>query len=84
MLRDRLGTAAARVPTRQVPNTVVRLASYLDRSLRGFVPELGKVKNASADKARPLLGWQPRTSEEAIVATAESLIRLGLVKSAAK
>jgi hypothetical protein len=27
-----------------------------------------------------MLGWQPRTNEEAIVATAESLIALGMVK----
>ena len=30
-----------------------------------------------------MLGWQPRSNEEAIIASAESLIRLGLVKSAA-
>ena len=39
--------------------------------------------NASNDKARNLLGWRPRSNEEAIVATAESLIRLGLVKVSA-
>jgi len=27
-----------------------------------------------------LLGWAPRSNEEAIVATAESLVRLGLLK----
>jgi dihydroflavonol-4-reductase len=26
-----------------------------------------------------MLGWQPRSREDAIVATAESLIRLGLI-----
>jgi nucleoside-diphosphate-sugar epimerase len=83
VLRDRLGQAAARVPTRQVPDLLVRLASRVDPSLRGYVPELGRVKRASAAKARELLGWQPRSNEEAIVATAESLIALGLVKTAA-
>ena len=78
VLRDRLGAAGARVPTRRLPDFVVRLAP----SLRSFVPELGKTKIASADKARQVLGWQPRSNEEAIVASAESLIRLGLVKSA--
>ncbi|MFN5449739.1 MAG: aldehyde reductase, partial [Bradyrhizobium sp.] len=29
---------------------------------------------ASADKAKRLLGWSPRSNEEAILATAESLI----------
>ena len=33
------------------------------------------------DKARRVLGWNPRSSEEAIVATGESLARFGLLKS---
>jgi dihydroflavonol-4-reductase len=32
-------------------------------------------------KAREVLGWTPRSKEDAVVATAESLIRLGLVTS---
>ncbi|MCP1968584.1 hypothetical protein J2R87_002324 [Bradyrhizobium elkanii] len=32
-------------------------------------------------EAQQLLGWRPRGNEEMIVATAESLIRLGLVKA---
>jgi hypothetical protein len=30
-----------------------------------------------------VLGWAPRSSEDAVAASAESLIRLGLVKPAA-
>jgi dihydroflavonol-4-reductase len=41
------------------------------------VPELGKVKQASNEKARRVLGWSPRSNEDAIVATAQSLVRLG-------
>jgi hypothetical protein len=41
-----------------------------------IVPELGKVKNATNEKAWRMLGWAPRSNEEAIVATAESLVRL--------
>jgi dihydroflavonol-4-reductase len=46
------------------------------------VPELGKSKNASSEKARRALGWAPRSNEDAIVATAESLQRLGLFATA--
>lgn len=35
--------------------------------------------NATSEKAQRLLGWVPRSREEAIVATAESLVRLGLI-----
>jgi dihydroflavonol-4-reductase len=42
------------------------------------------VKNGTGEKARRLLGWSPWSREDAIVATAESLVRLGLLKDSAK
>lgn len=83
-LKSRMGAAAARVPTRELPNWLVRVASLADPSVRQLLPELGKVKNATNEKARRLLGWAPRSREDSIIATAESLIRLGLLKDSAK
>jgi nucleoside-diphosphate-sugar epimerase len=83
VLKARLGAAASRVPTRELPDWLVRLAALRDPAVRQILPELGKRKNATGAKARRLLGWTPRSREEAIVATAESLIRLGLLKKAA-
>jgi nucleoside-diphosphate-sugar epimerase len=80
VLRRRMGRAARRVPRFEVPNWLVRLASRRNAQLRDVLPMLGKVRRASGAKARRLLGWTPRANEEIIVATAESLIRLGLVK----
>ena len=51
-----------------------------DSAVRQIVPELGKRKNATNEKARRILGWTPRSNEESIVATAESLQGLGLLK----
>lgn len=79
ILKKRMGSAASRVPTRQLPNWLVRLAAWRDPAVGQIVPELGKKKNATNAKARRVLGWDPRTNEEAIVATAESLVRLGLL-----
>jgi nucleoside-diphosphate-sugar epimerase len=84
VLRDRLGPLARRVPTRQLPNWLVRLVSLIDPAVKQIVPELGKYKNATNAKARRVLGWAPRSNEDCIVATAESLQRLGLLKDAAK
>jgi len=84
LLKRRLGDAAARVPTLQLPTWMVRLAALRDPAIRQILPEIGKKKNATNAKARRLLGWSPRSSEDAIVATAESLIRLGLLKGSAK
>ncbi len=81
VLRRRLGVQARRVPTRELPSWLVRLVALRDPAARQILPELGKPKNATSAKARRVLGWAPRSSEEAIVATAESLGRLGLLKS---
>ena len=80
ILKSRMGAAAKRVPTRQLPNWIVRLASMRDPAVKQILPELGKIKNATSAKAQRVLGWNPRSREEAIVATAESLMRLGLLK----
>jgi nucleoside-diphosphate-sugar epimerase len=79
-LKERLGGAAARVPTREIPNWMVQLAALRDPALKLITPELGKTKNATSMKAQRLLGWQPRSREEALCATAESMLRLGLLK----
>lgn len=84
MLKSRLGEAARRVPTRELPNWVVRLAALGDPVVRQILPELGKVKSATSEKAQRMLGWQPHTREQAIIATAESLMQLGLVKASAR
>jgi hypothetical protein len=52
--------------------------------VRQILPELGKKKNATNAKAKRLLGWAPRSNEESIVATAESLVQLGLLKGGTK
>jgi nucleoside-diphosphate-sugar epimerase len=81
VLKTRLGDQAKKVPTRQVPNWLLHLAALRDPAVKQILPELGKRKNATSEKAMRLLGWKPRSSEESIVATAESLIRLGLLKN---
>jgi nucleoside-diphosphate-sugar epimerase len=80
ILRDKLGDAAKRVPKREFPNWLVRLAALRDPALRVITPELGKKKNATSAKAIRMLGWQPRPADEAILASAESLMRFGLVR----
>jgi dihydroflavonol-4-reductase len=76
VLRERLGAAARRAPTRALPNWVLRLTALFNPTVRELLPELGKSKNGSHEKASRLLGWAPRSNEDAIVATAESLLRL--------
>jgi nucleoside-diphosphate-sugar epimerase len=74
ILRERLGDRAAKVPTRTVPNFVVRAMSVFDSDLRSLTGELGQKSVCSDERARTRLGWSPRPSEETIVDTAESLL----------
>ncbi|MBZ8132982.1 aldehyde reductase [Afifella sp. IM 167] len=79
VLKQSMGPAADKVSTRVLPDAEVRRGALKDPALRGAVPLLGLNLNGTSEKAMRLLGWTPRPREEAIVATAESLIRSGLL-----
>jgi dihydroflavonol-4-reductase len=83
VLKARLGDAASKVPTRELPNWLVRLAARFDRSMVPLLPLLGKVRNATSEKAQRVLQWAPRSRDDALVATAESLVKFGLVGTGA-
>ena len=76
VLRSRLGADARRAPTRTLPDWVLRLTAMVSPTVRELLPELGKAKNGTHEKAVRLLGWAPRSNEDTILATAESLLRL--------
>jgi dihydroflavonol-4-reductase len=79
VLRAKLGQVAAKVPTRETPDWQIRLAALFSKQARQVLPSLGKRREMVADKARQVLGWSPRSNEEAITASAQSLMQLGLV-----
>ena len=81
ILRDGLGPLARKVPRHDLPNWALRLGALFSPTLRSIAgPDLGRPRNASNAKAREVLGWSPRPASEAILATARSLIELGIVK----
>jgi dihydroflavonol-4-reductase len=75
ILRDRLGADASRVPSRTVPNLIVRAMARFDPGLRSVVSDLGQEVTFSDEKARTRLGWSRRPIEETIVDCAQSLMR---------
>lgn len=83
VLRDRLGSQAAKVPTRQAPNFMVRAMARFDPGLRTVANDLGKRRLLSSEKAKTKLGWTPRPTDESIVDTARSLIDVGAVATPA-
>jgi dihydroflavonol-4-reductase len=81
ILKERLGPRAAKVPTRRVPNFMVRAAARFDPELRQIAGQLGKRSEFSTEKARARLGWKPRPIEDTIADCGESLLRVGVVKA---
>ncbi len=83
-LKARMGAAAAKAPTKLLPDWLLRLVALADPTVAQIVPELGKSKNATNAKAVHMLGWAPGSAEDAIAATAESMLALGLLKAPPK
>lgn len=80
ILREGLGADGPRVPTRQLPDVVVRLAArFRDPALRDITPALGRRDRHSTGKARRLLGRQPRPASQTLLDRARSLIAHGAV-----
>jgi dihydroflavonol-4-reductase len=73
ILRQRLGDAASKVPTRVAPNLLIRAMGLVDGSVRSVVSDLGKRSWFSSEKARTQLGWMPRPVEDSIEDCARSL-----------
>jgi nucleoside-diphosphate-sugar epimerase len=66
------------VSTRQIPDVAVRFAArFMDPSLREITPALGRRNRHSTEKARRILGWQPRPARETVLDCARSLIEYG-------
>jgi nucleoside-diphosphate-sugar epimerase len=79
-IKAELDDAAGRVPTRSIPNLVVRIGAMFSAQFRSIAPDLGYAKKTSNEKTRRLLGWTPRAPQEAIVAAAKSMVRKDLLK----
>ena len=79
LLRALLGEAANKVPTRQVPDFVLRLAALFDKSLAAVAPRLGEKRAFNSAKAQIMLGWRPRPLEETVLDCARSVIATGAV-----
>ena len=75
ILRERLGPDGAKVPSRKLPDVLVRLAARFDASLRPSVADLGKRVTYSIENSRRRAGFSPRPVEETVVDCARSLLQ---------
>lgn len=77
-IREQLGAAARKAPTRDLPDWLVRLVAVFDGAARTAVPELGRQIRADNSRTRKVLGMTFVPGREAAVAMARSLVELGL------
>ncbi len=81
VLKAGLGPQAKRVPTRGLPDWLLKLLANFDATVKMVVPELGRRREASAAHALERLGWKTRDEAQTILDCANSLIEKGLVKA---
>lgn len=74
VLRKRLGDDASKVPTRTVPNLLVRAMAVFDPSVRSILGQLGRKTLISSEKAKTRLDWSPRPLDDSIAECARSLL----------
>ncbi len=68
-----------RMPKGELPNWLVRFMSRFRPELKLIAPNLGRPRNYDTRKAKALLGMEFRPAQEAILASADSVEKLGLV-----
>jgi dihydroflavonol-4-reductase len=74
-LKSKLGENGKHISTRIIPNWVVRLAGLFNAEAKNVVPQLGMYRDTSNRKAKEILGWRPRSKEEALLVAAQTLLK---------
>jgi len=64
----------AKLPTRVMPDLLVKIAGVFDSSIKSIVPDVGTFHEADAAYVSSLTGVIPRPAKDAVLAAAKSLI----------
>ncbi len=73
ILREQLGEGAAKVPTRNLPDLLVRLAGLFDSGIRSVTNQLSEKTEYTSEKAESRLGWSQRPPAQMIADTGRAL-----------
>ena len=79
ILRTAFPTFSKKLPKHEIPTPALKLAAKTNPMLKMVASVAGTYAATSNDKAVQLLGWHPRSAKEAIIATAQSMIDLGII-----
>src|SRR5260370_18077358 len=80
LLRNRMPKVSQNASTKVLPDWAVRFLALFNSQAKAIVSLVGINRNASNEKAKTILGWEPRTNEEAIIATSQRPIKFGFIK----
>ncbi|GGF21074.1 hypothetical protein [Hymenobacter cavernae] len=69
-----------RIPRRVLPNVLTQVLSWFDPAIQPILVDLGPQRQGDNRKAQQLLHWQLLDPQQVVIACAESLLALGLVK----
>lgn len=78
--KKHMGNSLPNISTKKVPDWVVRIMALFNPMAKNIAPMLSRYRAASNEKAKKMLGWQPRSNEEALLATGKSLLKWGAIK----
>ena len=76
LIKKEFGEKAKQVSTKVYPNWIVRAVSLFNPEAKNIVHQLGKTFKTENSKPVKMLGWRPRSREEAIVATIKSIMEI--------
>ena len=68
-----------KLPTKELPNLMVKLISYIDSSAKTMIPDLGIMMQTDTSYAEEILGFKFKSAKGCISENAKSVVRLGLV-----
>ena len=68
-----------KLPTKELPNLMVKLISYVDSSAKTMIPDLGIMMQTDTSYAEEILGFKFKPAKGCISENARSVVRLGLV-----
>jgi len=80
ILDKKYGPEGWKIPTGALPSFVVRFGALFDATLKRTKPMLDREMHVDNSHIRKLLNWQPHSNEEMVIAMADSMIALGVVK----
>ena len=79
ILNKNFADRGIKAPTWELPNLLLYLVAFFDKTVRLIVPELDKSWALSSAQAKTELGWDTRPLEQMVIDTAESFIEHGVV-----